>query len=568
MASGDEVKSGRLSSVSVRYHSLDALRAWMMLLGVIFHAGWLMLPEYFFNARADSQGHVGFFYFFGWVHVFRMQAFFVIAGFFANLLVTKRGVASFLLNRFWRVLLPFVVSMIVLFPLIRWQSIRGGFTTGRIQSSLSTWDYTVDHFMNIPGEILDQWPYHLWFLETLCLVYVISLVLWLFFSKGIDRDRGIRNRLQRVFEQVVGSSWCIPVLAVPMGGLLFWADTWLGIAPGGIRPNWLGTINYWFVFGVGWCLYACPELIARISRGWRIKMVFGSVLALVLTSVWLDDWQGHRNRVGSDPPQMNLTVVADYSVLRQRLLEDGDSKADAVQTAILGLLSEEYQGFLERHETINSDQAFGLVGEFNSKVIDSLELATPERCRALGVVDDPRWGEWASRPISERPDQARKWVNFAVLQAAFPGSLHSHNPRPPLESAVYFYLYSLSTWLLVNAWIGFFEEYFSDNNPKVRYYSDSAYWLYLLHIPVQFEISLRLGDVAWHPLVKFFIYLAGALLVTVPTYHHLVRSTWLGRWLNGRRYERKPFLQSALLPGPKSVTDSDGSAEKRIDGAG
>ena len=60
----------------------------MMLLGLVFHVAWLLLPQYFFNARADSQGHTGFQYFFGWVHVFRRQAFFVIAGFFANLLVT------------------------------------------------------------------------------------------------------------------------------------------------------------------------------------------------------------------------------------------------------------------------------------------------------------------------------------------------------------------------------------------------------------------------------------------------------------------------------------------------
>jgi hypothetical protein len=36
--SGDDGKTERL-------HSLDALRAWMMLLGLALHAAWLMQPE-------------------------------------------------------------------------------------------------------------------------------------------------------------------------------------------------------------------------------------------------------------------------------------------------------------------------------------------------------------------------------------------------------------------------------------------------------------------------------------------------------------------------------------------
>ena len=37
------------------------------------------------------------------IHMFRMQLFFLLAGFFACLLVRKRGVGSFLRNRFFRI---------------------------------------------------------------------------------------------------------------------------------------------------------------------------------------------------------------------------------------------------------------------------------------------------------------------------------------------------------------------------------------------------------------------------------------------------------------------------------
>lgn len=552
-----EDKVGPSVEVSVRYHSLDALRAWMMLLGLVFHVTWLFQPEYFWNTRTDPQGHVGFQYFFGWVHVFRMQAFFVIAGFFAHLLVARRGVVSFLKNRCWRVLLPFVVSMIFLFPLNRWQDIRGGFETGRIQSSMSVWDYTVDHFRELPSKIGNQWPYHFWFLETLCLVYGIAILLWLAFEKVLDRDGKVRRRLQAAFDAIVGSAWCIPVLAVPVGGLLFWANSWFGIATGPLNPEWVGTLNYWFIFGVGWCLYANPELIARLSRHWRIKMLVGSVLALVLAEIFFSDWAEHRNRVGPTGAEMNLTVVADYPLLRKELLTGGESEIGEVRVAIRERLSPEYRKFFEEYQSPTTDQVFGLVDELNKKIVDSEDLATPERCRALGVVDHSVWGIWAARPIADRSVTARKQVNVALLHAAFSESLFPDRGRPLAATAVYFYAYGLTTWLLVNAWFGLFEEYFAGANAKVRYYSDSAYWLYLMHVTIQFEMTLWLGEYSWHPLLKCLVYLAGTMLVGVPSYHYLVRSTWIGHWLNGRRYERRPFLESALLPGR---TDNDVTA--------
>ena len=550
MASSDE-KTGSSGSASVRYHSLDALRAWMMLLGLVFHIAWLFQPEFFWNTRSDPQGHVGFQYFFGWVHVFRMQAFFVIAGFFAHLLVVRRGVVSFLKNRFWRVLLPFVAGMVVLFPLTRWQDIRGGFQTGRIQSSLSVWEYTVDHFQEMPDKIGDQWPYHFWFLETLCLVYGVAILLRLVFDRVLDRDGRLRRRLQVAFDVIVGSAWCIPVLAVPVGALLFWDNTWFGVTTGPLNPEWVGTLNYWFIFGVGWCLYANPELIARISRHWRIKMLVGSVLALMLSEVFFSDWAEHRNRVGPTGAAMDLTVVADYSMLREELRTGGDSEIGKVRVAIRDRLSPEYQEFLEKFETPTTDQLFGLVNELNKKIVDSEDLATPERCHTLGLVGHPVWGGWAKKPIEDRSDSARKSVNAALLHAAFPESLFPDLARPWLERAVYFFVYGLTTWLLVNAWFGLFEEYFSGENAKVRYYSDSAYWLYLVHITIQFELSLWIGGYDWNPMFKFLVYLAATLLVGVPSYHYLVRSTWIGGWLNGRKYPREPLLESALLPGPK-----------------
>src|SRR5262249_1349536 len=51
-----------------------------------------------------------------WIHVFRMPVFYVMAGFFAALLLARYGFARAAGNRFWRIAVPFVVGCIVLYP--------------------------------------------------------------------------------------------------------------------------------------------------------------------------------------------------------------------------------------------------------------------------------------------------------------------------------------------------------------------------------------------------------------------------------------------------------------------
>lgn len=98
-----------------RFHYMDNLRAIALILGVIYHASLAYSPfmaNLWFaadqnnNAIFDILGH--------WLHLFRMPVFFIIAGFFACLLIENKGIKSFLKHRTKRVLLPFIVF----FPLL------------------------------------------------------------------------------------------------------------------------------------------------------------------------------------------------------------------------------------------------------------------------------------------------------------------------------------------------------------------------------------------------------------------------------------------------------------------
>ena len=103
-----------------RYHSLDSLRAIMMLLGLVLHASINYLP--FIHADAnwayqDAQTHSFFSWLLVFIHIFRMPTFFFIAGFFAAFLLATRGTRGFLRHRMNRIGIPLVCAWLVIYPL-------------------------------------------------------------------------------------------------------------------------------------------------------------------------------------------------------------------------------------------------------------------------------------------------------------------------------------------------------------------------------------------------------------------------------------------------------------------
>jgi len=94
---------------------------------------------------------------------------------------------------------------------------------------------------------------------------------------------------------------------------------------------------------------------------------------------------------------------------------------------------------------------------------------------------------------------------------------------------------SLFAWAMSFASIGLFRALLTRENHTIRYLSDSAYWLYLAHLPLCFAgqavISQWAGP-AWIKLPLFTVALTAVLLLS---YHYGVRYTWVGRFLNGPR---------------------------------
>lgn len=98
-------------------------------------------------------------------------------------------------------------------------------------------------------------------------------------------------------------------------------------------------------------------------------------------------------------------------------------------------------------------------------------------------------------------------------------------------------LSALAGWCWCYGLVGLFLRALAGGSRVVRYLADSSYWVYIAHLPLTAVVQLLLAKTGWWPSVQ----LVGAWVVAVPllllSYDLLVRGTWVGAWLNGRRHE-------------------------------
>ena len=105
------------NKLKVRYHDLDALRSFAMILGIAIHGvfsfnGMPIWPAQDINQN-PQYGVVAEF-----IHGFRMQLFFLISGFFTAMMLLKKGSFAVSMHRTKRILIPLLLSTIFLVPLM------------------------------------------------------------------------------------------------------------------------------------------------------------------------------------------------------------------------------------------------------------------------------------------------------------------------------------------------------------------------------------------------------------------------------------------------------------------
>jgi hypothetical protein len=90
-------------------------------------------------------------------------------------------------------------------------------------------------------------------------------------------------------------------------------------------------------------------------------------------------------------------------------------------------------------------------------------------------------------------------------------------------------------WLITFGLLGRAIGSFDKPIPAIRYLADSSYWIYLCHLPIVGLLQLNLFPVPLTAFAKFVIVLSVTVALGLASYQVLVRDTFLGIWLHGRR---------------------------------
>ncbi len=97
---------------------------------------------------------------------------------------------------------------------------------------------------------------------------------------------------------------------------------------------------------------------------------------------------------------------------------------------------------------------------------------------------------------------------------------------------------ALAMGLLAYALFGLFLRYLDRPSRRWRYLADASYWIYIVHVPVVMLLPLLLRDAPLPGIVKLALVVVTAIALLLVAYRHLVRPTFIGKQLNGRRYAR------------------------------
>jgi hypothetical protein len=100
-------------------------------------------------------------------------------------------------------------------------------------------------------------------------------------------------------------------------------------------------------------------------------------------------------------------------------------------------------------------------------------------------------------------------------------------------------LKSTMVWFFAFGITGLFIRFGSNHSARMRYVSDSSYWVYLIHLPLTAIIPSFIVDWPLPATLKFLFVLISTGMICFVSYHYLVRGTFIGNFLNGRKYSRK-----------------------------
>ena len=263
-----------------RIHALDAVRAFALLLGVVFHAGFSFIPGMIPGiwAIVDNSPSSAISVLLFVSHIFRMSLFFFIAGFLARMMLQRRGPRGFWADRGKRIAVPLIVGWMVIFPSI---------------AVVWTWGLTKTFGGSIPAPPANMPPSpagafpltHLWFLYYLLVLYAIVTSARAL-TGALDRGGRIRSAADWTVRRLVSTGTAALVLGVPLSVALYLRSDWViwfGIPTPdrSVIPELASLIGFGTALTFGWLVHRQPDLLNAWSRQW-LPHLAAAALATIL----------------------------------------------------------------------------------------------------------------------------------------------------------------------------------------------------------------------------------------------------------------------------------------------
>jgi glucans biosynthesis protein C len=284
-----------------RLHALDAVRGYALLTGVVLHAAAAFLPGFpFASWRLEPSTTASVIYYV--IHFFRMSAFYLIAGFFARMMLERRGFEAFAKDRSKRILLPLVAGLPVVMIVIGLGLVLGALPYGKAYlTSLMAPPPTTEGNAPPGGGISLQ---HLWFLYYLLMFYILTLAARAL-VRAMDRRGSLHAACDKTVAFMMRGVWGPVLLALP-ATLYYWQyqqwSEWFGLpAPMFLVPDVGALIGYGVAFGLGWLLHRQIPVLLGLRNTWLVYFVVAVALTIVCLEIigTTPLWQGH-NIEGSE----------------------------------------------------------------------------------------------------------------------------------------------------------------------------------------------------------------------------------------------------------------------------
>lgn len=298
-------------TASTRRHDIDWLRVFATYMLLLFHVGMVFNPAPFYHIR-NAEVSFTFLVLCGFIGLWHMPLFFLLAGWSAFPSLSRRGARGFLGERFFRLFVPLLAACVLLMPSIKYLELSNGFDanyTGlyvapELQASFRqvipsglpvAAPFDQGFFEFLPTFFTDltrfTWA-HLWFVVYLLAFTLLYLPLFL----CLRRWRG-------GYGGAVSPLWVyLPVVPLAIVQMTM-RERWPGLQ--NLVDDWANFAYYSTYLIAGFLLARFPALEAAAHR----ERTRALVIALAATSVLL---LGALGVFASPPVMLGLTAVAGW----------------------------------------------------------------------------------------------------------------------------------------------------------------------------------------------------------------------------------------------------------------